>query len=273
MSQAYIVSVLFLLGLIIGSFLNVVIFRIGTGLSIAKGRSKCFSCDKTLSWYELLPVASFIAQKGRCRNCAVKLSWQYPLVEILTGLALPTAYLYAPTFFTPFVTAVAFALIAVLFCLYIVMGVYDLRLKIIPDSLSYTAAIVALLSVGLQAYVYGAIDYYQLAAGPILFLFFAFFWAVSKGKWMGLGDAKLALSVGWVLGLSAGITAILFAFWIGAAYSLLVMLLQKVGVIRGSLGMKSELPLGPFIILGFALVFLFQIDFAWVLSVLSVGAV
>lgn len=260
---------LFLLGLIIGSFLNVVILRFGTGLRISKGRSKCFACDKTLEWYELLPVASFALQKGRCRGCSTRISWQYPLVEFLTALALPTAYLYSPSNFEPLVNAAAFVLLAVLFCLYIVIAVYDIRLKVIPDFFSYAAAIVALLSIALQSYALQGVDYSQIVAGPILFAFFAFFWVVSKGRWMGLGDAKLALSVGWFLGLSSGIAAILLAFWIGSVLTLGFMLVQRIGKAKGALGMKSEIPFGPFILVGFLVAFLAQIDFASILSILA----
>lgn len=269
MPLSYILACLFLFGLIVGSFLNVVILRYGTGMRISKGRSKCFACDKTLSWYELLPVASFAMQKGRCRGCSTRISWQYPLVELLTALALPIAYLYSPSAFSPLVNAGAFILLAILLCFYVVIAVYDMRLKIIPDFFSYGAAVVALLSIALQSYALGGIDFTQVVAGPILYGFFAFFWVISKGKWMGLGDAKLALSIGWFLGLSAGIAAILFAFWIGAVLSLGLIFLQRLNVAKGRLGMKSEIPFGPFILIGFLVAFLAQLDFASILSILA----
>ncbi|MFA4853534.1 MAG: prepilin peptidase, partial [Bacteroidales bacterium] len=77
---------IFLLGTIVGSFLNVVIFRFNTGRTITTGRSICMNCNRDLRWYELIPVLSFLIQSGKCRRCASKISHQYPLVEIVTGL-------------------------------------------------------------------------------------------------------------------------------------------------------------------------------------------
>jgi leader peptidase (prepilin peptidase)/N-methyltransferase len=89
----------------------------------------------------------------------------------------------------------------------------------------------------------------DLLAGPILFAFFAFFWLVSGGKWMGFGDAKLAIGVGFLLGFSGGVFAIILAFWIGAAVSLILLLLQKIKIAKSKLSFKSEIPFAPFIIL------------------------
>jgi leader peptidase (prepilin peptidase)/N-methyltransferase len=270
-----IVIILFCFGLIIGSFLNVVILRSGTGLRISKGRSKCFSCNKTLVWYELIPLVSFVIQKGRCRVCGSKISAQYFFVELATGLALPAAFLVLPV--TPFlwINISQFVLVSALLCLYIVITVYDFRHKIIPDAFSYAAALIALITIGLSAWANGSIDFTQVIAGPVLFLFFFFFWAVSKGKWMGLGDAKLALSVGWFLGLSQGVAAILLSFWLGSIITILIMIGQRlVNKAKGRSGhalrMKSEIPFGPFILLGFILVFLFSLDTQLLLSFLAV---
>ena len=79
-------ALIFVFGTIIGSFLNVVILRYGTGKSFAKGSSQCFSCGKKLSWYELVPILSFLFQKGKCKGCGSKISWQYPLIETITGV-------------------------------------------------------------------------------------------------------------------------------------------------------------------------------------------
>jgi len=270
-----ILIILFFLGLLIGSFLNVVILRSGTGLRISKGRSKCFSCNKTLSWYELIPVFSFLIQKGRCRGCGSKISIQYMLVELATALALPAAFLCVEPTFVLWVNIALFVLTSALLCFYIIIAVYDFRHKIIPDLFSYAAAAISLVTIALYYFGNGYMDWNRIIAGPALFLFFFFFWAISRGKWMGLGDAKLALSVGWFLGLSEGIAAILLAFWIGAVITLLFMLVQRViakmkGVSGNRLGMKSEIPFGPFILLGFAIVFLFSIDAQFLLSFLAV---
>ncbi len=268
--ELYIYIALAIFGILIGSFLNVVILRFDTGASISKGRSKCFSCEKALSWYELLPVVSFFIQKGRCRGCLSKISWQYPLVELLGAVAFPLAYRSVPGAFVDLSGFVMFLLTAKLLCLYIVICIYDMRHKIIPDLFSYSAAGVALAAVALGAYVAGGIDLLRLAAGPALFLFFFFFWAVSRGTWMGLGDAKLALSIGWFLGLTQGIAAILLSFWIGAGLSLVVMLIQKIVSRKGGLRMKSEVPFGPYMLIGFLISFVWHINIQSIVSLLAV---
>jgi len=263
-------AVLFVFGLIIGSFLNVVIFRANTGMSVAKGRSACFSCGKTLEWYEIIPLASFLMQRGACRKCGSKISWQYPVVELAGGLAFVAAYAVVPSAFSgPWTAFAVFALSAALLCLYIVIVAYDLRHKIIPDLFSYSAALVALGLFGISSLTSGAIDPFRAVAGPTLFLFFWFFWYVSRGRWMGLGDGKLALSVGWALGLSPGIAALLMSFWIGAIVSLLVMGFQSVFSKKRRLGLKSAIPFGPFLVLGFLIAFLWHADIQGILSYLA----
>ncbi len=252
--------ILFAFGIILGSFLNVVILRFNTGMSVAKGRSKCFSCDKTLEWYELVPVLSFVFQRGRCKGCQSRVSWQYPFVELLGGLALPVAYLYTPVVSNPFLSVLLFVLTAAILFFYIIICAYDFRHKIIPDFFSYGAALITLGIIGVEFLGTGAVDWTRVIAGPALFAFYWFFWAVSKGKWMGFGDAKLALSIGWFLGLSQGVTATLFAFWSGTLIMLPIMLYQKLRHEKHGLGMKSEIPFGPFIILGFLLSLLMHID-------------
>ncbi len=151
------------------------------------------------------------------------------------------------------------------------MVVYDIRHKIIPDGVVYTFAI---LSLGKILITIPFVELFHfpalldLLSGPILFLFpFFFLWFISKGEWMGLGDGKLALGMGWFLGFAYGISAIVLGFWIGAVVGLLILLVQKIGKGNsplsfglGHLTMKSEIPFGPFLILGLLLVFFLHID-------------
>lgn len=266
----YIYACLFLFGLIIGSFLNVVILRFDTGRSIAKGRSVCFTCGKVLTWKELIPLFSFIIQRGKCKECEAKISWQYPLVEFATGLLFVSAYALNPISSFSAYGVIAFCVTLVVFSLYVLMCVYDIRHKVIPDVFSYSAALVALLLIAIEYLNLGTLDFYKIIAGPVLFIFFFFFWFVSKGRWMGLGDAKLALSVGWLLGLSGGIAAVLLAFWIGSIVSLVVIGGQKLFQKKGEFGLKSEIPFGPYILIGFLIVYMFNVDMGSILSVLAV---
>ncbi len=263
------IFVVFVLGLLVGSFMNVVILRFGTGLSISRGRSKCFACGKGLSWYELIPLLSFIFQMGRCRGCLSKISWQYPLVELATALSFVLIYLRTISVATAYESIIAFVLLCALFCIYIAIFAYDLRHKVIPDAFSYSAALIALSLIALEWRLTGTVDLYRVIAGPSLFLFFYFFWFVSHGTWMGLGDAKLALSVGWFLGLWKGIAAILLSFWVGAIISLLIILVQRFRSKRRRLRMKSEIPFAPFILVGFAIAFIWGLDIQGILSALA----
>lgn len=245
----------FLFGLIVGSFLNVVIYRFNTGASL-QGRSMCFSCGKTLRWYELVPVFSFLIQKGRCRKCHAKISWQYPLVELLTGV------LYTAVFFFAAYDWVYFSYLLLQITLLVIIGVYDIKHKIIPDVFSYAFAIFALGYV-LYEYFIGGFSgniIYALAAGPVYFLPFAAMWYFSKGTWMGFGDAKLALGIGWFLGLAPAYISMMLSFWIGAIVGLVLIGYGKLARLKDDgmkVTMKSEIPFGPFLILGLLITLFF----------------
>lgn len=258
-----------ILGLIIGSFLNVVLFRYNTGRTVG-GRSKCFSCKRTLHAIDLVPVLSYLAFNGKCRTCKSHISMQYPAVELLTGLLFAGTYVvYAPLFFfNP-----AYFLYKMLVGLFIMsvlvlITVYDIRHKIIPDLFAFLFGIVSFITMFIGVGQYGEVFVYtptlsHLFAGIILAFPFYFLWLVSRGAWMGLGDAKLALGIGWFLGLGAGTTAIIYGFWIGAAVSVLMLIVQKSKFIKKilktpDLTMKSEIPFAPFLILGLLIVFFFQ---------------
>ncbi len=235
---------MFVFGTIVGSFLNVVVFRYNTGLSFVTGRSKCFSCGRHLEWYELLPLFSFLMLGGKCLGCNSKISKQYFTVEFITGLVfcgLLLRFGLTPILFL-------YLLIA---SILIVMAVYDFKHKIIPDGMVVAFIILSLVNFFL---IHSTGELFSLPislewfAGPLLFAFFAFFWLVSGGKWMGFGDAKLAIGVGFLLGFSGGIFAIMLAFWIGAIVSLLLIFFQKIHIGKFHLSMKSEIPFAPFII-------------------------
>jgi leader peptidase (prepilin peptidase)/N-methyltransferase len=237
--------ILFILGTIIGSFLNVVVLRYNTGLSIVTGRSRCFSCSKNLHWYELVPVFSFLMLGGKCLGCNSKISYQYPIVEFITGILFAGLFFkFGLTPMLPLYLSIASILVA--------MSVYDFKHKIIPDGMVYTfiaLSLAVLLITHPLSELFGLPLSLDLLAAPILFCFFAFFWLISGGKWMGFGDAKLAIGVGFLLGFSGGVFAIMLAFWIGAAWSIIILLLQKIKMVNYKLSFKSEIPFAPFIIL------------------------
>lgn len=247
-------------GLIIGSFLNVVIMRhastaltTSTGKSVLKARSRCFACGHVLSWHELIPLVSFLIQKGRCRACNAPISWQYPIVELLTGIIFAVIWLkaaesrianYESWIFDDILLLALYYLL--LFSLLIVIAVYDFRTKIIPDKFVYPfillGASYALLFARATLFA-DALAAFSAAA------FFALLWLVSRGRWIGFGDAKLTLGIGFFLGWPLILIALLFAFW-SAAFIGLGLILFK-GYTR-----KSEIPFGPFLAFGALTAFL-----------------
>jgi prepilin signal peptidase PulO-like enzyme (type II secretory pathway) len=242
----------FILGTIIGSFLNVVALRYNTGMTL-RGRSKCFSCGKNLEWHELVPILSFFYQGGECKKCKSKISWQYPLIEILAGVLFILIFYYFP----PISFQASFNTVFYLFItsLLLIITIYDIKHKIIPDPIVYLFSFVAFvklfISPDLNFYVPSVMN---LASGPLLASPFFFIWLFSKGKWMGLGDAKLTLGIGWVLGLGAGLSAVILAFWIGAVVSII-----WIYIVFRKFKSKQEIPFGPYLILGMYLVLFFGI--------------
>jgi leader peptidase (prepilin peptidase)/N-methyltransferase len=231
----------FILGLAVGSFLNSVIYRLDTGESIIKIRSHCPYCKKTLSWFELIPLVSFILQKGRCRHCKKPISLQYPLVEFSTGILFALCAWY----FFPNILLSAFYFLFSTFL--IIIFVYDLKHYIIPNEVIYPAIIVAFLyrlfGICLPVEALSGIEAAQvgdLVLGILPTLFFVAIVLVSRGRWMGAGDIKLALFMGLVLGWPKILVALCLAFLIGAFVSIILIIKKKKTL-------KSQIPFGPFL--------------------------
>jgi prepilin signal peptidase PulO-like enzyme (type II secretory pathway) len=249
-----------LFGAILGSFINALSFRFNTGRSILwarstslrTSRSRCMHCNHTLASVDLVPVFSYLWLRGRCRYCRAHISVQYPLVEVSAALLAAMTYFAHPEpvefFFWLFVWMVL---------LFVV--VYDLRHTIIPLSCS------ALLIVLALSYLAGSglyADPLYLLAGPLLAAPLFLFSLVSKGQWMGWGDGLLEMSLGWLLGLTLGLTALMLAFWSGAAVGI-ALLAAKRGIT-----MKSEVPFAPFLALGALIVHFSHVDLFSTLPVL-----
>ncbi|MCI0619673.1 prepilin peptidase [Candidatus Wolfebacteria bacterium] len=257
----------FVFGAIVGSFLNVVILRYNTGRRVT-GRSCCHSCGRTLAWHELVPIASFLAQRGRCTACGSRISWQYPLVEFTAGMLFLGVFLkvFSVAAISPYTILYTLYLILTVSVL-LIIAVYDLRHKIIPDPFVFAFIVLSFLW-GTYLFFAGALEVAQwwLLAGPICAAPFALLWVLSRGRWMGLGDAKLAWGAGWFLGPVPSLSALLLAFWVGAVASVAVLIVQNVSGQRGlfrehkPLKMKSEIPFAPFIILGVLVVLFFGFD-------------
>lgn len=268
----------FVLGLMAGSFLNAVIYRLEVReglrrvsqnrekahLTAFRGRSFCPHCGHQLSWQDLVPLLSFMLLRGKCRYCGKQISWQYPLVE------LATAFLFASLFSLSVEKLVSLSYPQVLEIAYlwavasllIVIFVYDLKHFIIPDKILYPAILISSIWYLVFSSA-GWIPLYQIlntaysALGAAAFFFLIY--AISKGKAMGFGDVKLALFMGLFLGWPNILVALTLAFFAGALVGLLLIAAQKKTL-------KSEVPFGPFLIGGtFAALFWGQPVINWYL--------
>ena len=235
----------FIFGLAAGSFINSVTLRYNTGEKVTRGRSRCFNCAKNLRWFELIPLLSFLFLRGRCRSCRSKISWQYPAVEILTGILFLLVSIKWSSGDHYEIGILAYWLIVC--SILIAIAVYDARHKIIPDSFAYS-----LLAVSLAGnLIFFKINLVGLALSIAPALFLASLWYFSGGRWMGLGDAKLMSGGGVFLGFPSAIWAMVLSFWAGAAVGI-SLLLSNSGVT-----LKSEIPFGPFLVLGILLAFFY----------------
>lgn len=226
--------VLFILGCSIGSFLNVLIDRLPVGQDVTRSRSHCDYCKHTLFWYELIPVVSWIVQAGKSRCCHKKLSLQYPLIELTTGLGF--VFLYQNSIIHYFTSLLLFSSLLVLF-------VTDLKYEILPNALLGAAGLGAFVRMSLMVSSYTqALFLYVLPAG-IAALFFFLLWFFSKGRAMGDGDIPLAF----IVGLTTGYPLIIIAFYAAFLTGALVGVILILGRYKT---MKSHIPFGPFLIFG-----------------------
>lgn len=278
---------IFIMGALVGSFVNVVALRYNSGLPIANDRSKCFHCNTQLKWYELVPIISFLFLRGRCRTCDGKISVQYPLVEILSGfififVAIRQYFLWPiyGVFEYGLVYSLGFfAYYSFIYSLLLVIAIYDIRHKIIPDKLVYTFIFLSIFKLVLFSYCKYALsldvvastrDWLDFASPFILFTPFALLWLVSKGKWIGFGDAKLVFGIGALLGFVSGVSAVILAFWIGAIWGIALILKGKISANPlEKIGMGSEVPFAPFLILATMIVFFTGLDLLNLESILS----
>lgn len=249
-----------ILGLLVGSFLNVVILRMRTNHSLL-GRSKCVHCHQQLHWYMLIPVLSYMAQRGRCFFCKKCISTQYVLVEILTAvLFVAVTYHFAPLVYG----GIAYALLNmviwyVITALFIVLSVYDIKHMIVPDRVVIPFVSIAFLSLFFavpHTLTWGTVATLPIfshgIAGPILALPFLAIWFFSKGRLFGFGDIKIIVGIGWLLGLGWGLLALMLSFWIAVCVILGISLIHMIRSRswRSSFSMKQAIPFGPFLVTG-----------------------
>jgi leader peptidase (prepilin peptidase)/N-methyltransferase len=264
----FIAAAVFCLGAIIGSFLNVFIYRFHTGKSLG-GSSHCLSCAKQLRWFELLPLFSYVALRGRCLGCKSFVPKRYFVVEFLTAVMFVVAAYTASTI-------EMFVWLSSMFVVLILITVYDYYHFIIPDELTIALGVLMTGWLGWQ-YWLGSLTLEALGVLVGASLagagFFFFLWFVSRGAWLGFGDVKLAIPLGLWVGATSVFSFIVVSFWIGAAVSLFILGWQKyergkrrLHLSAETLTMKSAVPFAPFMVAGAVLVYVIKFD---VLSLFS----
>lgn len=226
-----IIASVFILGLIIGSFLNAVIFRLKEDESFIKGRSHCPHCKHNLSSLDLIPLFSFIFLGGRCRYCRKAISWQYPIIELVTAV---TFILLAQNFQFS-ISNFQFWFQCVMAGFLIVIAVYDLKHYLILDKIVFPAlAVVTAYNLFTGFFVQG------LLGAALIAGFFAAQYYFSNGRWIGFGDVKLGLVLGSIFGFKMGIIMLVLAYFMGAIVGVFL-------IMTGRKQLGSELPFGVFL--------------------------
>jgi len=242
MERTLILSLVGVLGLLLGSFANVLILRDGPArATIATGRSACPHCGKVLRWWELIPVLSFLGLRGMCARCKMPISWQYPIVELAMAALAVAAYIHYPS-------TLAAGLLLLSFLFGLVCVVQDLRTRTISLEWALFQAGFGLAAALVQA----PHNWLNIVLGGLIGFAALFIirvgWKLITGKdGMGEGDQWLALGVGWTVGWPYVLPALLLAVYAGA--------IAGVGALL--VGRKDRaLPFGPFLFLGMLLMIL-----------------
>ena len=241
-----------LIGLIFGSFANVCIHRLPLDLDIVKGRSHCPKCKKKIIWYDNIPLLSFLILSFKCRICKKKISKQYFIVELLTGLAFIFFYKTLGLSFD-------FVLICIIFLILLIIFFIDLKHYIIPDSLNFFLILIGIIknftTQDLLKFNYNLPD--SLLGGAlgylIIWLIIFIYKKIRNKEAMGLGDAKLLSAFGFLLGIKSIFIILFVASVLGLIFVLPSLLLKN----RSS---GSIIPFGPFIILAAILEYFFNLQ-------------
>jgi prepilin signal peptidase PulO-like enzyme (type II secretory pathway) len=274
-----IVIFLFIFGVAFGSFGYVLALRYDgdhflLDPKVVGGRSYCPHCRKLLRWFELIPFVSFVIQGGQCRNCKARISFAYPVVELISGLLFVAVAARVQDFYG--VTNDGFWILSVpwiaFFFALLLLSIIDIRLGIIPDEFIVFLCVCAVCIAGLSTAYFGAANSSFFGSYAVFFglqgniwmnrvagtLFGMFFFGglatLTRGKGMGMGDVKLAVPLGFLFGWPDILFLTAFAFVSGAALGL-------VYIATGKKTMKSVLPFGPFLAAGAVFIFFMGFGF------------
>lgn len=242
-AEGYLVAGLALVfGLVIGSFLNVVIYRVPAGTSV-NGRSHCPKCDNQIAWYDNIPVLSWLILRAKCRKCSSSISVRYPAIEALTGLSwlgLTLFFFDAQPFLLPLLLVAAAASIALFFI--------DFDTLTLPNVITYPLFIFTVGYLAVLAFATGQWGS-LLSSGIGALIYFGFFflmWFLTGGRGLGFGDVKLAPTLGALIGwfsAPAALVGIAGAFIIGG-------LPAGVAMVTGLVKKGTQIPFGPMLLIG-----------------------
>jgi len=246
------VTIFTVLGLIFGSFVNAFVWRFHSGKNFVSGRSQCVECGHELAPKDLITVFSWLALRGRCRYCNEPISYQYPLVELITAGLFLGSFVWWPWMLESGLSWVIFGLWLLALVGLVALAVYDLRWMELPDKIVFPLVWLAVVTRILMAISDNSPDVFRdgLWGFLLAFGFFASLFYISKGRWIGGGDVKYAAFMGVILGLSKTVVALILAFNI-AAIVILPLLIGKV------ITRKQPVPFGPFLILSTIIALLF----------------
>jgi len=253
---------IFIIGLSVGSFLNVVILRLHEQKNFIKGRSMCPKCKALISWYDNIPLISFILLKGKCRSCKAKISWQYPILELVTALLFLLIWHGhggSVEILSDFRFQISdFRLLRDLFftCILIIIFVYDLRWYLILDVITIPAILLAFtINVLLGFSFLNLLLAIVIGAG-----FFLIQFVVSKGKWIGGGDIRMGALMGAMLGFPQICTAIFIAYIFGSLVGITLLASRRKKL-------SSQIPFGTFLSAGAVIVLVYGKEIlAWYLN-------
>lgn len=240
-------------GLCIGSFLNVLVFRLHDKKTLL-GRSECPNCHHTLGALDLVPLFSFLSLKGKCRYCKEKISWQYFLVELATSILFVSVFVF--NYFLLDFNLFLFIRDLIVVSSFTTIFVYDSKYMEIPDEISIpTAVLIAIFNFivykDIQSILFGA------TFGA---MFFIVQFIISKGKWIGGGDIRMGLIIGILFGAQQAVVAIFLSYFIGAIYSIPILVNKyfNKNKIENMEIDQNILPLAPFLVIGSLLVLFFS---------------
>lgn len=255
--------IIFITGLIFGSFLSVLFSRLEVGdrpqkkptrkkkqstlKDVLVGRSRCDHCHTQLPWYDNIPILSFLLLRGKCRKCGTQISHYHPVLEVSSGLLFVAAYLFYGLD-SQFFIACFFGLVMLL------LFAFDSKHQIIPNLIVVPALLAALVLITAQFFVYQdhptlqltlveANPFKNLLGGAAAGGFFLLLYAISGGRWLGGGDLKLGVLIGLLLGWPHVLVALILAYLIGTAYAIALLVGRHATL-------QSMLPFGPMLVMG-----------------------